>query len=224
MHGPAVTSLLAGKEIGVAPDARIYYAAAPSWLADAAYFAEALDWIVEENRKLPAGRKIRVVSVSAAPSGAGSPFTKNNALWDEAVARAEMEGLVVLDCTRNHGWIGSCWFTSGDREDPARCAPGFPGREPGPGMPDRVLVPTSPRTTAEEYTKGQFGYQYTGRGGLSWAIPYASGVLALGWQERPELSGKEMIDLLQRSAYNRNANTRVINPRAFLRLVKAYSR
>ena len=67
MHGPAVASLLAGKTIGVAPDANIYYAAWPSWLQDSRYAADALDWVLEQNEALPEGEKIRVVSVSAAP-------------------------------------------------------------------------------------------------------------------------------------------------------------
>jgi subtilisin family serine protease len=69
MHGPAVTSLLVGENIGTAPDAKVYYVAAPSWLEDAQYYADALDWIVAENEKLPEGSKIRVVSVSTMPSG-----------------------------------------------------------------------------------------------------------------------------------------------------------
>ena len=59
MHGPAVASLLAGKTIGVAPDAHIYYAAWPSWLEDSRYAADALDWVLEQNEALPEG-KIRV--------------------------------------------------------------------------------------------------------------------------------------------------------------------
>ena len=49
MHGPAVMSLLAGVNCGTAPGVRVYYAAAPSWLADAAYFAAGLDWIIAQN-------------------------------------------------------------------------------------------------------------------------------------------------------------------------------
>ncbi len=68
MHGPAVASLLAGKTIGVAPDAaNIYYAAWPSWLMDSRYAADALDWVLEQNEALPEGEKIPIVSVSAAP-------------------------------------------------------------------------------------------------------------------------------------------------------------
>ena len=84
MHGPAVASLLVGKTIGTAPGARLYFVAAPPWTRDAQYQAAALNWIIDENETLPVGQKIRVVSVSAAPSGSGSPFTRNNAAREEA--------------------------------------------------------------------------------------------------------------------------------------------
>ena len=86
MHGPAVTSLLVGNAIGTAPGAQVYFAAAPSWKLDAQDYADALDWIIAENAKLEPGQKIRVVSVSAAPSGPGTNFTQNSAAWDAAVA------------------------------------------------------------------------------------------------------------------------------------------
>lgn len=35
MHAPAVTSILVGESVGVAPGARVYYAAVPSWLGTA---------------------------------------------------------------------------------------------------------------------------------------------------------------------------------------------
>ena len=89
MHGPAVTSLLAGSTIGVAPEVNIYYVAAPSWNGDASYQAEALKCIIQWNKELADSEKIRVVSVSAAPSGEASPFDKNNKMWDEAVQLAK---------------------------------------------------------------------------------------------------------------------------------------
>ncbi len=49
MHGPAVLSLLVGERSGTAPGARCYYAAVPSWKQDARYYAEALDWMIQEN-------------------------------------------------------------------------------------------------------------------------------------------------------------------------------
>jgi hypothetical protein len=106
MHAPAVTSLLVGTRMGVAPDAKVYFAAAPSWTKDAMYQAEALSWIIEENAYLPKGEKIRVVSVSSAPSGPGSPFTKDSEMWDQTRERAEKNGILILDCTKHRGIIG----------------------------------------------------------------------------------------------------------------------
>jgi subtilisin family serine protease len=214
MHGPAVASLLAGNRMGVAPGVKIYYAAAPSWLSDAAYYAKALDWILAQNRNLSKAGRIRVVSVSAAPSGKGSPFKKNGALWDVAVARAEAEGVVVLDCTAEHGVIGSCWFRGQDRKAPGSCIPGFAGT-PARRVGDRVLAPTSPRTVAEEYREGDFGYAHFGRGGLSWAIPYAAGVMALRWQVHPEMTAREAVDLLRHTAAPTDGG-RVIDPERFV--------
>jgi serine protease AprX len=216
MHGPAVASLLVGASIGTAPAATLYYAAVPSWEKDAEPYAKALDWIVQENSKLPQAHRIRLVSVSAAPSGPGSPFTKNNQMWDQAVAAAEQAGLLVLDCTANHGFIGPCWFSGADWEDPACCTPGFPGQAGGGYPPDHILAPTSPRTTAEEYDQGDFGFQYTGRGGLSWAIPYVAGVLALGWQKRPDLDAKTIVDQLFQTAWSPGGIAKIIYPAAFL--------
>jgi serine protease AprX len=216
MHGPAVASLLVGAKIGTAPDATLYYAAVPSWEKDAQPYAKALEWIVQENTKLPQAHRIRVVSVSAAPSGPASPFTKNNQMWDQAVASAEQAGLLVLDCTEGHGFIGPCWFSGADWEDPACCTPGFPGQPGGGYPPGLILAPASPRTTAEEYDQGDFGFQYNGKGGLSWAIPYVAGVLALGWQTRPDLDAMSIVGQLFQTAYASNGIAKIIHPAAFL--------
>ena len=224
MHGPAVASLLVGENTGTAPGAELYYAAAPSWLGDSEYYADSLDWIVGESGKLPEGDKIRVVSVSGAPSGPGSPFTKNNTMWDEAVARAEEDGILVLDCTSDHGWINSCYYEPGAPDDITKYKPGYPGYESQYKKTSKeIFVPTSPRTTAEEYTEGVFGYQYTGRGGLSWGIPYCAGVLAMGWQVRPELSGEEMKAILLDTAYDMDGY-KLIDPVAFIGELETYAK
>ena len=221
MHGPAVTSLLVGKDCGTAPGAKVYYAAVPSGLGDAKYFADALDWLASVNKELPEGQKIRVVSVSAAPSGKGSPF-KNGDAWDRAVADAEKEGILVLDISQVHGVIAPCWYDSANPENVRRCTPGFPGM-PGSVGSKYICVPCSPRTSAEEYVKGDYSYQYTGRGGLSWSIPYVAGVLALGWQIDPDLTADEAISLLFESAYKPDEKTNIIDPAAFVSLARIQS-
>lgn len=219
MHGPAVTSLLVGETCGTAPGARVYYVAAPSWKKDAAYYARAMDWILEQNKALPAEQKIRVVSVSAAPSGSGSPFTENLSEWDRACARAEAAGILVLDCTEHQGVIGPCWYDPAVPEIPARCMAGFPGMQAR--TTSCILAPCSNRTSAEEYQKGRFAYAYWGRGGLSWSIPYAAGVLAMGWQVNANATAAQMRDWLQRSAVKTPSGARIINPAGLVAMARA---
>jgi serine protease AprX len=220
MHGPAVTSLLVGTNCGTAPDARVYYAAAPMWKKDSAYFAKALDWILEQNEKLPPGEKIRVVSVSAAPSGSSTPCEKNIRMWDDAYVRAEAAGILVLDCTEHHGFIDRCWYNLKNPDNLAECTPGYRLGETW-FDPKAILTPASVRTVAEEKDNGNCGYIYFGYGGTSWTRPYCAGVLAMGWQVNPNLTGPQMRELLFKSAYVKN-NAKIINPKEFIRLVKNF--
>jgi subtilisin family serine protease len=221
MHGPAVLSLLVGDSIGTAPGASVYFVAAPSWTRDAQYQADALNWIINRNRQLPADAKIRAVSISAAPSGPGSPFTSHNSAWDAARTQAESEGIAVLDCTADHGRTAAGYRDLLSPDDITKFTLGFLGQETSGVDTQRLYIPTSKRTTAEEYSKGQSAYQYTGQGGLSWSIPYLTGVLALGWQLRPELTGEQMLDLAFSSAYVING-AKVIDPPAFVDSVQAF--
>ncbi|MHC4476207.1 MAG: S8 family serine peptidase, partial [Planctomycetota bacterium] len=227
MHGPAMTSLLVGENCGTAPGAQVYYVAAPSWHGDAAYYADALDWIVTQNESLPAPDKIRVVSVSSQPSGLGSVYS-NQEMWDAAVANAQAAGILVLDCTWHHGFVSLCWYDANDPENVSKCTPGF---RDGPVEVDagHIHAPTAPRTEAEVHSHGNYGYIYDGgshrsgrpyaKNGYSGTIPYCAGVLAMGWQIEPELTGEQMRHLLLASAYINGDGAHIINPPAFVNLL-----
>ena len=219
MHGPLVASLLVGTNCGTAPDARVYYAAVPSWKMDAAYYAKGLDWIIAQNEKLPEEEKIRVVSVSASPNQSS---WANRQMWDRACARAEADGIMVLDCTnsRRRGFIGRCWYNARVPESVAQCNPWAPPNREFRGNPTDmgILVPSSPRTAAEDGDVP--GYQYAGRGGLSRAIPYCAGVLAMGWEVNPELSPEQMRKLLFKSAFTKKNGAKIIYPKKFIHLVR----
>jgi serine protease AprX len=169
MHGPAVASLLVGENCGTAPGAQVYYAAVPSWLLDAAYYADALDWVVTQNESLSSSEKIRVVSVSAAPSGPGSPFLYNNVMWDEACALAEAAGILIVDCTDERGFTSRGWYDPNDPENVTKFTAAVPGYPP-PSSHEGIYFPVS-RAMAEESWEGDFSYFYTGRGGASWTVP-----------------------------------------------------
>lgn len=221
MHGPAVTSLLAGDSIGTAPDVTLYYVAAPSWTQDAQYQADALQWIIDRNRSLPDSAKIRAVSISAAPSGLGSPFIKNNAAWDTAYNRAVNAGILVIDCTHNHGVTQACYCNIDDPDNVSACTPGWPGVD-FVNDTNRICIPISLRTEAEEYNEGDCSYQFQGRAGISWAEPYLVGVLALGWQIRQDISGDDLLALIRKSAFITNSGALIIQPSAFIDSVKAF--
>ena len=165
MHGPAVASILAGKTIGVAPGAHIYYAVTPG-TADSRPYADALHYILALNDTLPESEKIRAVSVSANPGNAN--FFENAGLWQAALSDAEDAGLLVL--TVQGASAGSARFVPGlaafdpaQRDNPAACRMGQPGAflitPLARKNPNYVGVPCAYRTVAEEYISGQCGYR-----------------------------------------------------------------
>lgn len=209
MHGPAVTSLLVGNDIGTAPGAKVYYAAVPSWKADAEYFAKALDWIIEENESLCDKEKIKVVSVSFAPSGPNSPFKINNSLWDISYQRALDNNIMVLDCTKHHGiaYMGSYNIMASIANQKVTPI--------DKNITNKLIVPTEPRTTAEHYEPDDPSYVYYGQGGLSFGIPYLAGVFALAWQVNPNLKYDELIESVFKTADDYNS-IKIINPKQFI--------
>ncbi|MDQ0360981.1 S8 family peptidase [Breznakia pachnodae] len=222
MHGPAVTSVLVGDSTGVAPNANVYYVAVPSWKLDSKYYADGIDWIIEQNQSLDKNQKIRVISISGAPSGDGSPFKENQELYNKAVQRANDEGIMILDCRSNEttGIIGPAYSSSNSPDDISSYKAGFPTDEQEIYWDNFIFTPCSYRTLAEEYKEGVHSFQYYGQGGLSWGIPYAAGVLALGWQINPELSNEEIIETLKETSYINDIGNRIIYPEAFINSIK----
>ena len=226
MHGPAVASILAGKTIGVAPGAHIYYAVTPG-TADSRPYADALHYILALNDTLPESEKIRAVSVSANPGNAN--FFENADLWQAALSDAEDAGLLVLtvqgaSAVSARFVPGLAAFDPAQRDNPAACRMGQPGAflitPLARKNPNYVGVPCAYRTVAEEYISGQCGYRYDVQGGLSWGIPYCVGVMALGWQVAPALTNEEMLTLLVSTAAPTADGARMIDPVKFIEAVE----
>ena len=221
MHGSAVTSFLAGKTCGVAPEANVYFACGAMGL-DAKPFAEALYWILEKNAELPEDEKIRVVSVSAGPQ---EGFMENYELWTEAVAIAQKENILILDCRDDEytGFIHSAYYDINNPEDVTKCKPLYPNFEDNLNhefFKKFIFAPSSYRTSARAYEEGEFFYGYDGVGGQSWAVPYVAGVLNLGWQVNPDIPADEMREILISSCYVEEHGLRIIVPVAFIEAVE----
>src|SRR3989344_2861528 len=98
MHGPAVTSLLVGKDCGVAPGAKLVYKAAPagrSFLSE----AQALTDIIEGNKNVPQNEKVRVVSCSIGYMLEKPEPGLNE--WVNALEKAREAGIFVVDVGGN---------------------------------------------------------------------------------------------------------------------------
>jgi len=114
MHGPAVMSLLAGHEIGVAPDAKVHYYAYPSWKADQKDEADLFYHVIERNKTLPPDERIRVISMSHGVDRS----CINGELLAEAEKAARDAGIIVIDvATTSLGPVRAKPFA--DRNDPA---------------------------------------------------------------------------------------------------------
>lgn len=222
MHGPAVASLLAGNTIGTAPGAKLYYAALKFWERNAPEMgAQALDWLIGQNEALPEGEKIRAVSVSADLTN--TEYFDNPAVWDEAVNRAREAGILVLDCRADYDTcvFWPSFFDPDQRDDIAQSKIGTPDGDFQECPPQALGTPVGYRTTAEAYSEDEYAYSYDAIGGHSWAIPYGTGVLAMGWQVNPALPGEELIALLRQTAYKDAQGHSFINPPAFIEAVRA---
>lgn len=94
MHGPAVASLLVGKDCGVAPEARLVYKAVPtgrSFLQK----AQALDDIIKENETISENKKVRIVSCSIGYMLEKSELGLKE--WIDALEKAKNSGIFVVD-------------------------------------------------------------------------------------------------------------------------------
>ncbi|MCL2044811.1 MAG: S8/S53 family peptidase [Oscillospiraceae bacterium] len=215
MSGSAIVSLLVGKTIGVAPDAKVYYYSAyPERVdnIDAEFFIKALDQIIEKNKELDNADKIRAVVIWANPLA-----WANGDLYLESVIKAQEAGILVLDSSEELTFIAPNAYDYLDPEDVSLCVerPTYPSIMQS--NKDIIYAPSSYRTVAESYREGYYNYRYFGMGGVGFtSIPYVAGVLALGWQVRPELTSDEIVDILFQTAYVDLNGLKHIYPTAFI--------
>ena len=224
MHGPAMSSLLAGETIGTAPGVAIYFVALKFWERSAPQMgAQALDWLIEQNTSLPEEDRIRAVSVSADFTNA--EFFDNPEHWELAVQRAQEAGILVLDCRRGYETcvFWPSYFDRNNRDDITSSKIGSPNGQFLDPPANALGTPVGFRTTAELYEEGKFSFAYDAEGGHSWAVPYGTGILALGWQINSALTGQELIELARQTAYVNAEGRRFLHPTAFIEAVRAAS-
>ncbi len=217
MRGPAVASLAAGKSVGVAPEADLYYIAVDlakgqdasgNYLYDFSKAAQAVRRILEINQQLPAERKIRVISISFGWASNLTGYDEINA----AVAEARAQGLFVVSA--NPTMEAGYGFKLGGLE---RSPLADPDRIVSYARPQicsyyaerifmcqagRLLVPMSSRTAASPM--GAKSYAFYRLGDESWTIPYLAGMYALAAQVDPEITPERFWDIAMQTGHSLN--------------------
>lgn len=192
-HGTPIASILAGKNVGIIPEANIYYFAYTEGIIDynEAYlhFSNAIKKIIEINKNLPDKKKIKVVSVS---SGWDSE-TENGKKVTEAIELAKKEGLFVITAklkdTHNLYYDGAIreplsdpdLFGSYKLKDYI-----FPFYQ---DKKDILLIPMDARYIAS--ATGNENYIMYTRGAWSMVVPYVSGLYVLACQVNENITPDE---------------------------------
>ena len=199
MHAPAVASIAVGKTVGVAPEADLYFIASGSCGGfagiedfDFSCMAKSVQRIIEINKGLPEGRKIRVLSMSIG----WSPQNKGYQEITAAVNDAKAAGIFVVSSSLsetyglNFNGLGRNPLANPDEF--TSYEPGlfwstefFEGKVPGQSL----MVPMDTRTTASP--TGVDDYVYYRNGGWSWSIPYLAATYALAAQVRPDITPEQ---------------------------------
>jgi hypothetical protein len=226
ISGPQVLSLLAGKSTGVAPDLTIYFAETNPAARDGKSIADALHWIISENSQLPESKKIRAVLFTQSPSPEDPFYVYNRGLLDSALSEIKLAGITTFYYSYNGKRITSnCYYDIQNPDSLERCNSAYFMWELNYPNFDttRICIPVSKRTVLDEYSMGLYDFLYSGSGEVGWAIPYLTGIITLGWQIRPELTGEELMSLVFSSAYRKKGG-KIINPVAFINSVTSYQR
>ncbi len=206
MHGAAVASIAAGKTVGVAPDALLYFFAcdgsAEDGEPDLTLRAQTVDEIIALNSTLPAGEKIRVISMSRG----WMPDTRGAAEMQAAVKRAQEAGIAFVYVADNDPllpFMGSGRLPLADPEAPSSVRPGmfwepYLFEEDAQDYSGQLLIPMDRRATASP--TGEQDYVFYNNGGMSWAVPYVAGLYALACQAQPGITFELFVQALQETS------------------------
>ncbi len=198
MHGAAVASIAVGKTVGVAPEASLYYIGL--WAVDERefgdirdvdfrYYAQAVRRLLEVNKELPEGQKIRAIAMQIGWDPRSQGYEEIKGATEEAKAA----GMLVVSSSLEevHGFkfhgLGRAPLADPDRFESYE--PGlwwakafYRGQRPS----GRLLVPMDSRCTAGP--DGTDEYAFYRQGGWSWSIPYIAGLYALAAQVDPTIT------------------------------------
>lgn len=236
LHGSAVSSIAVGRDVGVAPGAKLYYITCSfghytddGFEYDMSIAADSVYRVLEINQNLPQGEKIRVISIS---QGVSSDMLGYRKLADAVQAAAE-EGILVLTVDNalfypGFDFLGMSREGLADPNDPQSYRPAAWLTDLHPTwLEDTILVPMGGRTYAA--CTGESDYEWSYEGGMSWAVPWLAGFYALCCQAVPGCTPEQFFQAVQDTAAVKLLHEdmgqeycfgRIINPAAAIQALK----
>lgn len=236
MHGSAVASIAVGRDVGVAPGAKLYYIACDfghftddGYAYDLSILADGIYRVLEINRSLPQGEKIRVISISFGPT----PDMPGYQELADAVQAAGEEGIFALTVSPHRFYpefqfLGMSREGLADPNDPQAYRPAAWLADLQPDwLDDTILVPMGGRTYAG--CTGEADYEWSSEGGMSWAVPWLAGFYALCCQAAPDCTVDQFFravqatastKLLHENGYGKYCFGRIIDPAAAIEALK----
>jgi serine protease AprX len=209
MHGPPVCSIAVGKTCGVAPKASLRYFAVQMWMPDNKPYSYVVNKLIDFNKDKDISKRIRVVSISTGMFRQQANFDH----WQETLARAEKNGILVVTCDPaflEHGTLTR--FTDQDPDLPSSYRRGKYCL-----MKNVLFIPAGNRTIASHL--GPDVYRFNRTGGRSSAAPYLAGLAALAYQVKPDIEPKIIVDLWLKTATQTDVGP-VVNPVDFIEAVR----
>lgn len=231
VHGAAVTAIAAGKTIGVAPEADVYFIGTEFGHSDSyehndfAYLARSIRRLLEIHEALPPDRKIRVISASIGWSDQVTGYAELKAALDEAKAA----GILLVNTTMNEVYDfnlgpGLGRAPDNDPDEAASYTPGlFWGKFSHFVLLRRILegdplhTPMDSRTTASP--TGAAEYVFYRMGGMDWSVPYLAGLDALAVQADPQITPERFLSLALRTG-RRVPYGLIVDPVALIKAIQ----
>lgn len=226
MHATAVSSILCGKYVGVAPDAKLVFFAANMGKGEfgekpyvvnncdvyLSNYAKALRKILFMNMMLPENKKISAVSIS-------SGILSRDNVCKDLIDKLIDTGVMVLTCDAGNFYGAKARFARVHRlinSDPDLPESYVYDRNRGKFDSMYILAPAGGRTLAGFC--GHDNYVYSGVGGLSWSTPYLVGVYALAKQVMPNLKAQHFFYVVRQTGFSNTkfGNDIVIQPQKII--------
>lgn len=225
-HGTPIASVLCGNNVGVAPDANIYYIAYldedTEYEDGYLHLANAIERMIEINKDLPEDEKIRVVSISSG----WNPDSKNAEAIYNAIEKATQENMFIVTArlyeTHKLFFEGLSRSPLSNPKEKESYDSNYLV-EANQTAEDILLVPMDARWLASPTGKDE--YVMYSKGAWSMAIPYISGLYTLACQINPDITPEKFWDIAISTGdtldSGKEKNMKIVNPEKLFSMISS---